>query len=397
MTRRGLRAIRNPSPGNTGLAALGVTLLIGLSGFAGTGGASPEAASAAPPANRRPPQVEGEVQVGQVLQANRGRWRRAQGAVFSYQWRLCDSGVATCTDITGAKDRIYPVRPANVGRTLLVAVTATTRGGSATASSASTPIVRAAPEGAPVATERPTIDGKIELGAQLTAQGGTWEGTEPISFQFRWRRCDATGGACDLLKITKPTYVVSERDAGHSLRVFVRAQNSVATSAALSDATPKVPGAIAPSPATAPNNTSPPLLSGITAQGRTLTASSGSWSGTPPMSFSFQWRRCERDGDDCSPISRAAQQTYSLAATDVGHTIRVRVTAGNSAGSSSATSDRSQVVVGTSAPVNTSPPTVSGTARDGSVLTVSPGQWKGTQPISFRYQWLRCGDSGGGV
>jgi len=283
-----------------------------------------------------------------------------------------------------------------VGQRLLVTVTATTRGGSATASSPPMPIVRAAPEGAPLATVRPTVSGKTEPGSVLTANSGTWQGNEPIRFQLRWRRCAPKGGACDDLDRTKQTYSLSARDGGYALRVLVRAQNSVGTSAALSDPTSPVAGAITPSPATAPKNTSPPLISGITAQGKTLTASSGSWSGTTPMSFSFQWRRCERDGDGCSPISRATQQTYTLVEADVGHTIRVRVIARNSAGSASALSDRTQVVVGASAPVNTSLPTISGTARDGSVLTVSPGKWKGTQPIRFEYQWLRCGAGGGG-
>lgn len=400
MTKRGPGTVRRPSPrtySSAWLAVLGAVLLAVLSSFAGTGGASPETKAAEPPANRRPPRIEGTAQVGQILQANRGRWRRDRGAVFSYQWRLCDAAGTTCADVPSATDRIYPVRPANVGQRLLVAVSATTSAGKATASSAPTPIVRAAPEGAPVVTQRPTIGGKTELGSQLTAQGGAWEGTEPIRFQYRWRRCAATGGACeDLLGRTQPTYLVSERDAGHTVRVLVRAQNSVGTSAALSDATSKVPGAIAPSPATAPKNTSLPLLSGIAAQGKTLTASSGTWSGTTPMSFSFQWRRCARDGDDCATIARATQQTYTLVEADIGHTIRVRVTGNNLAGSSSAISGRSQVVVGSSAPVNTSPPTISGTARDGSVLTVSPGAWKGTQPIGFRYRWLRCSAGGGG-
>jgi hypothetical protein len=41
-------------------------------------------------------------------------------------------------------------------------------------------------------------------------------------------------------------------------------------------------------------------------------------------------------------------------------------------------------------PVNTSPPTISGTARSGSQLTASPGTWS-QGPTTFTYKWLRCG------
>lgn len=35
-------------------------------------------------------------------------------------------------------------------------------------------------------------------------------------------------------------------------------------------------------------------------------------------------------------------------------------------------------------------PSIQGTARQGSTLTVREGEWGGTQPITFTYQWRRC-------
>lgn len=50
----------------------------------------------------------------------------------------------------------------------------------------------------------------------------------------------------------------------------------------------------------------------------------------------------------------------------------------------------------TGAPVNATPPTISGTAANGSRLTANRGTWTGTGTITYTYQWLRCTAQGEG-
>ena len=79
-----------------------------------------------------------------------------------------------------------------------------------------------------------------------------------------------------------------------------------------------------------PNNTALPTVSGTTMGGQTLTADPGAWTGTP-TSYQYAWLRCNSSGNGCGTISGATGTTYLLGAADNGHTIRVEVTATNTA------------------------------------------------------------------
>ena len=146
-----------------------------------------------------------------------------------------------------------------------------------------------------------------------------------------------------------------------------------------------------------PRNTAEPRISGRAEQGRTLSATRGTWSGGN-LTYAFRWVRCGvggglPDGSDCVSISGATGSTYVLTSADVGFRMRVRVTATNPDGSRTAAANPTATVVGP--PVLMSPPNVRGVVLVGSVVTAEPGIWTGRQPITFAYRWLRCNSAGG--
>jgi hypothetical protein len=100
-----------------------------------------------------------------------------------------------------------------------------------------------------------------------------------------------------------------------------------------------------------PRNTTPPTITPTNPHvGLTVTASAGTWQGTLPMTFTYQWRRCNANGGQCVNLPNATGPTYQVRPGDQGFTLRVRVTARNVAGSRTADSAATAVVAAAPAP-----------------------------------------------
>ena len=142
------------------------------------------------------------------------------------------------------------------------------------------------------------------------------------------------------------------------------------------------------SSAVAPVNIDPPTVTGTARQGEVLTAQNGTWENSP-TEFRYRWLRCNELGNSCILLA-ADGKTYRVGQADVGHTMRVRVTAVNADGSTNARSEQTAVVASNAAPLsNTARPTISGEARVGQELSATEGTWTGN-PTSFAFQWQRC-------
>ena len=336
------------------------------------------------------PSISGTVQSGQTLTASSGTWSGASS--YKYQWQRCDSTGASCANVGGATGQSYVLAAADVGSTMRVVVTATSRYGSSSASSAPTALVAAAPSGPPPVVppssiSPPVITGSLLQGQTLSSSTGSWNGTQPLSYSYQWYRCDSGGNNC-VASVTGSTDLLGSADVGHTIRVTGGASNSAGSANSTSAATAVVTAGTA-----APTNVSPPVITGSLQQGQTLSSSTGSWNGTQPLSYSYQWYRCDSAGNNC--VATATGSTDLLGSADVGSTIRVTVSASNSAGSANSTSAATAVVTApTSAPTNVSPPVITGSLLQGQTLSSGTGSWNGTQPLSYSYQWYRCDSAG---
>lgn len=333
------------------------------------------------PVNTALPVVTGTLQEGGVLAASEGSWNYSPTG-YTYQWERCSRTGISCGPIPGATASSYVVESADVGSTLAVTVTASNGGGSTPATSAPTAVV---PPDAPMNVSQPVLSGTAQQGQALSVSTGSWQNT-PDAFTYQWLRCDPAGDVCTRIPgAWASSYVAAADDVGDTLEVLVTASNG----GGYTSATSQPSAVVIP---LAPVSTAPPSISGAAQQGETLSASQGGWANSP-TAYSYQWLQCNASGGGCTSIAGAIASSYVPGGGDVGHTLRVTVTASNAGGATPATSAQT-ATASTAPPVNTALPIVSGSAVQAQVLSATSGAW-GNAPTSFAYQWLQCNSAGG--
>jgi hypothetical protein len=147
-----------------------------------------------------------------------------------------------------------------------------------------------------------------------------------------------------------------------------------------------------------PIDTRLPTISGAARNQGTLTAHHGSFSGNP-TSYGYLWEECNTDGADCRPrdtskfpLAEDKGSTYKVSSPDIGHTIRVVVTAYSSQGSASATS-AATAMVPYLVPLAITGPVIVGSPVVGKTLTLIHGTYT-NHPTSYHDEWILCGLGG---
>ena len=251
----------------------------------------------------------------------------------------------------------YTLVAADVGHALRVVVTATNVAGDASATSAASAEVAAGAAGQHGAAG--DLGHAAWMARRVSTTNGTWTGTAPISYTYQWRRCDVDGANCaDIAGATNSTLQRSSAaDVDHDAarrrdRHERRRQRERDVSARATRSLP------AP-----PVNTVPPVISGTLRTARRLSTTNGTWTGTAPISYTYQWRLCDSDGANCSDIAGETDPTYNVVPADVGHDAARRRHRDERRGQRERHVGARATRSLPAPPVNTVPPVISGTLR----------------------------------
>lgn len=304
-----------------------VNLRVTATNGLGSQDASPDVGlfvSARTPSTSESAVITGTADDGETLHLESPGWRGTLPIDFQPQWMRCNEEGWDCHDITGANDADYTLRSGDVGSMITATMRARNIGGYGSAEAS--PVGPVAAVGPSVLTN-PGIYGSLYVGETIATGHGRWSGTSPIEYTVQWQRCDARGESCsNISEATEWSYDVTSEDVSGTVRAAVRATNSVSSSTAYSDA-------IAAAREDFPRALEQPAISGTLRVGETLSAVTGEWEGAATISYALQWLRCDHDGESCDPISGETSSRYVLRSADFRHTIALRVTASNGAGS----------------------------------------------------------------
>jgi len=322
------------------------------------------------PLNTVAPVVTGTTTVGQTLSTTNGTWTGTPTIVFTYQWQRNGVNISSATAST------YILVDADAENPIRCVVTGTNSAGSNLANSNATsnisPIAPGAPTGvnATAITTSATVDftapvnngGSTILSYTATSSPGGLTGT-------------VTQSGSGNITVTGLTI-----DTSYTFRVT--ATNIIGTGS---------PSASSNSITaySAPFNTVAPVVSGTATVGQILSTTNGTWLGSSPITYTYQWQR------SASNIGGATSSTYTLVASDAENTIRCVVTGTNIYGNSSEISNSTSTVapivpdapiIGTATPTSLTTATVAFTAptsNGGSIIqsytaTSTPGGITGT-------------------
>ncbi|WP_201455999.1 beta strand repeat-containing protein, partial [Bradyrhizobium macuxiense] len=315
------------------------------------------------------PTISGTAQEGQTLTASANAGQ-ADNAV-SYQWQISTNGGTTFTNIAGATAATYVVTEADEGGLIQVVATATndnlvTTSATSTATAAVLDITLAFATAA-------SISGTAQEGQTLTAVNGTLNDSDASVTGYQWTR-----DGVNISGATSSTYVVTEADETHVLRVVETATDSdggptvTSTSAATSaviDITPTL---------------STPVISGTAQEGQVLTATAAV-ANDADATVSYQWQALVGGTWTTLIGNGATTLSYTVQEADEGRQLRIVATSMDTDGSgTSAFSAATSAVTDITPTLST--PVISGTAQEGQVLTATAAVVNDAD-ATVGYQW----------
>lgn len=348
-----------------------------------------------------------------------GTWLNRDTAAATYQWFACDAVSATsssqpagCSPIDGATSNTFTVTKATVGKAISAAVTVTGVDDSATQWSTSTGLVGEAPAN----TTKPAVSGTASVNSTLNASTGSWAATPSPTFNYQWFACAAQASASNSLPTgctaisgqTTSSLDLARAQLGKNVLVRVQATNSTISATDLLYSY----SATSEQVTSAPWSTTSPILtieagSSYGANGApryiaessnstTLKVTSGTWSGSATLRYSYQWYACDAPAfssdvlaDGCVQLTDESASTHTVTESDLGKYLVGRVRVTNDQGSSELYTATSAAV--TSSPFATVLPSINdGEAEIGRALTALRGTWAGLPTPVLTNRWWAC-------
>jgi peptidoglycan hydrolase-like protein with peptidoglycan-binding domain len=232
--------------------------------------------------------------------------------------------------------------------------------------------------------------GLEKVGTVLTVAKGSWKGSpNPVATQ-KWYQCTnpvkvitktPPTGCTVIPNATAPTYTLTVADVGKYVAPQVVARNVAGSAALMTLSTARV--------YQPPANAVLPTISGTTRPAQSITVSTGTWTGLPAPTYTYQWQVCDRSGVGavCADIPNAKGTTFAARVADIGKYYRTMVTAANTSSATVATTQSTQVQ---SVPLVVTPPVVTGSPKVAQAITAAPGNWITVPAATLTYQFLAC-------
>ena len=286
---------------------------------------------------RGAPTIGGTAQVGETLTADTSGITDKDGlddSTFTVQWVREDSVMVA------SAARSYTPTDGDRGKAVKVRVSFTDdTGNPETRTSAQTATVEARANSP--ATGLPTINGTAVVGETLTADItdiADADGMENDEVSFQWSAYDYATGRYLLRMIEwEGTYTIEPRDVGMAISVIAIFTDDRGNTESLESAPTEPVAAAANTPAAGA-----PAIIGAAQVGETLTADItgiADADGLTGVAFTYQWLA------DDAEIAGATGLAYTLADTDAGKAIRVRVSFTDDAGNAETLTSTATVAV----------------------------------------------------
>lgn len=231
---------------------------------------------------------------------------------------------------------------------------------------------------APEMQLRPSLTGEFDAGGRVTLDPGVWtvdgKPSEDIELDYRWHNVAGTPDGM--------SYTIQREDLGRHIWASVSAWAPGREFAEIRTATRRVAGQPA-----AVNTTAPTLSPDAPSAGQTLTADVGAWTvadgSLDDVAWGYRWLRNGR------VIDGETGATYHVRAQDALRRIAVQVSATRPGYATVWASSQAVTVAELPQVVLETVPQVSGDAKVGETLQVSPGTWDaGEDSVALSYRWV---------